>query len=136
MFEYICTIIKVVDGDTVTVDIDLGFNIVLKNQEIRLLGIDTPESRTSNEQEKKQGLLSKQKLKEKLPEGTKQRIKTEKDELDKYGRVLGVFPLENSSVNQWLIDNNYAVPYNGENKDKIVELHLLNRQILINRGEI
>ena len=60
MYEYSCKLVKVIDGDTVDVDIDLGFDIILKKQRVRLAGIDTPESRTSDLDEKKYGLKSKQ----------------------------------------------------------------------------
>jgi len=64
MYQYRAKIIKVLDGDTVEIDLDLGFNIVLANQKVRLAGVDTPESRTSNLEEKPRGLLSKKKLQE------------------------------------------------------------------------
>lgn len=139
MYTYNCKIVKVLDGDTVQVDIDLGFDIVLSNQTIRLSGIDTPESRTTNKEEKERGLLSKKKLTEKLPIGSLQKIQTIKQDNndDKFGRILGVFMTEDDkSLNQWMIDNNYAVSYQGENKELIQEAHQRNKQILIDRGEI
>ena len=139
MYTYNCKINKVIDGDTVLVDIDLGFNIVISNQNIRLSGIDTPESRTSNKEEKERGLLSKKKLAEKLPIGSYQVINTikEDDNDDKFGRILGVFLMEDkTSLNQWMIDNNYAVPYHGENKELLIEAHNLNKQKLVERGEL
>lgn len=139
MFIYNCKINKVLDGDTVLVDIDLGFNIILSNQKIRLAGIDTPESRTTNKEEKERGMLSKKKLSEKLPIGSYQKIQTLKSENvdDKFGRILGVFIIEDgSSLNQWMIDNNYAVLYQGENKELIQEAHQYNKQKLIERGEL
>jgi len=96
MYTYKCRIIKVLDGDTVEVDLDLGFNIRLADQKVRLLGIDTPESRTTNKEEKVRGLLSKKKLQEKLPVGSYVKIVTHKkdDNDDKFGRILGEFILE------------------------------------------
>ena len=70
MYQYRAKILKVLDDDTVEIDLDLGFNIVLSNQKVRLAGIDTPESRTTNTEEKPRGLLSKKKLAEKLPVGS------------------------------------------------------------------
>lgn len=139
MYIYRCKINKVVDGDTVEIDLDLGFNIILANQKVRMAGIDTPESRTANEEEKKRGMISKKKLAEKLPVGSWQRIQTMKADSndDKFGRILGVFIMEDGlSLNQWLIDNNYAVLYQGENKDLVQEMHQYNKQKLIERGEL
>lgn len=139
MYQYRAKILKVLDGDTVEIDLDLGFNIVLANQKVRLAGIDTPESRTANLEEKPRGLLSKKKLQEKLPVGSYAKIETLRPDSndDKFGRILGVFITEDGTrVNQWLIDNNYAVAYMGENKDAVQEAHQRNKQILIERGEL
>lgn len=128
-----------VDGDTVEIDLDLGFNMMLVNQKVRMAGIDTPESRTSNNEEKVRGTLSKKKVAEKLPVGSWQRIQTMKSDAndDKFGRILGVFILEDgTSLNQWMIDNNYAVLYQGENKELVQEQHQYNKQKLIERGEL
>jgi micrococcal nuclease len=139
MYQYRAKILKVLDGDTVQVDLDLGFNIVLANQKVRLAGIDTPESRTANAEEKPRGLLSKKKLTEKLPVGSYAMIETMKSDSndDKFGRILGVFITEDGTrVNQWMIDNNYAVLYLGENKELVQEAHQQNKKILIERGEL
>ena len=139
MFIYRCKILKVLDGDTVEIDLDLGFNIMLANQKVRLAGIDTPESRTSNNEEKPRGLLSKKKVQEKLPVGSWQKIQTMKPDSndDKFGRILGVFIMEDgTSLNQWMIDNNYAVLYSGENKELVQEMHTYNKKKLIERGEL
>lgn len=139
MYIYRAKINKVVDGDTVEIDLDLGFNIVLVNQKVRMAGIDTPESRTANTEEKARGMISKKKLAEKLPVGSWQRIQTMRADSndDKFGRILGVFILEDgTSLNQWMIDNNYAVLYQGENKELVQEGHQYNKQKLIERGEL
>jgi micrococcal nuclease len=139
MYQYKAKILKVIDGDTVEIDLDLGFNIVLANQKVRLAGVDTPESRTTNLEEKPRGLLSKKKLQEKLPVGTWAIIETLRSDNndDKFGRILGVFiAADGTRVNQWLIDNNYAVGYLGENKEIVQEAHQKNKQILIQRGEL
>jgi micrococcal nuclease len=139
MFQYKCRINKVLDGDTVDIDLDLGFNIILANQRVRMAGIDTPESRTSNQEEKPRGQLSKKKLAEKLPLGSWQTIKTLKadDVDDKFGRILGVFIMEDGkSLNEWMCENNYAVAYQGENKQLVQEMHMKNKQVLIARGEL
>jgi micrococcal nuclease len=109
MYQYKCKIIKVLDGDTVDIDLDLGFKIILANQRVRMAGVDTPESRTSIAEEKVRGQLSKKKLAEKLPVGSWQIIETQKPDSndDKFGRILGVFILEDGTrVNDWLIQNN------------------------------
>ena len=69
MYQYSCKINKVIDGDTVDIDLNLGFSIVLAKQRVRMVGVDSPESRTTNKEEKARGLLSKKKLAEKLPVG-------------------------------------------------------------------
>ena len=139
MYQYKCKIIKVLDGDTVDIDLDLGFKIILANQRVRMAGVDTPESRTSIAEEKVRGQLSKKKLAEKLPVGSWQIIETQKSDSndDKFGRILGVFILEDGTrVNDWLIQNNYAVPYKGENKELTQAEHQANKKILIERGEL
>ena len=139
MYQYKCKINKVLDGDTVDIDLDLGFNIVLANQRVRMAGVDTPESRTTNKEEKPRGLLSKKKLAEKLPVGSWQIIETQRSDNndDKFGRILAIFVLEDgTSLNQWMIDNNYAVLYQGENKELVQEMHQYNKTKLIERGEL
>jgi micrococcal nuclease len=139
MYQYKCKINKVLDGDTVDIDLDLGFNIVLANQRVRMAGVDTPESRTANKEEKPRGLLSKKKLAEKLPVGSWQIIETQRSDNndDKFGRILGVFILEDGTkVNEWLIENNYAVPYKGDNKELTQADHQANKKILMERGEL
>jgi micrococcal nuclease len=139
MYQYKAKVLKVLDGDTVDIDLDLGFNIVLANQRVRMAGIDTPESRTVNTEEKVRGQLSKKRLAEKLPVGSWVRIETQKSDSndDKFGRILAVFIMEDgTSLNQWMIDNNYAVLYNGENKELVQEMHRYNKQKLIERGEL
>jgi len=114
------SIAKVVDGDTIDADIDLGFDVSL-NKRIRLAGIDTPESRTKDEYEKKLGLESKEWLKKHL-EGAKDiLIKTElPDSTEKYGRIIGHLYINSGqvSVNNKMIDEGYAWEYDGGTKKK------------------
>ena len=138
MFEYNAVIVKVVDGDTVDVDIDLGFSVWLKKQRVRLYGLDTPESRTRDKEEKKYGLLAKAKVLEHCPIGSKIKVKTQKGKSKgKYGRILGEL-ISDKSVNvyKFLIDNNYGGDYDGFSKYEIEEEHLKNRKIIQKRGEI
>jgi len=137
MYTYSAELLKVIDGDTIEVDFDLGFGVWLRNQRIRLTGIDTPESRTSNKEEKVRGDLSKAKLKEILTVGKRIVITTSIDPNEKYGRILGTITNEQGvNVNKWLIENNYAVVYTGQNKDLVQEAHQKNAVILKARGEI
>ena len=121
MYEYrVKKVLKIVDGDTIDVDIDLGFNISYY-QRVRLAGIDTPESRTTDKKEKELGLEVKDRLKKAIDAATNIIIKTEKpDSSEKYGRILGwVFLDDNKvSINQTLIDEGYAWAYMGETKVK------------------
>ena len=139
MYEYRCRVNKVLDGDTVDIDLDLGFNIILSSQRMRMAGVDTPESRTSDKEEKPRGLLSKKVLSEKLPIGSWIKIRTmnPNNNDDKFGRILGEFILDDGvNVNAWLIENHYAVPYIGENKVLVRDQHQANKKILIARGEL
>jgi micrococcal nuclease len=147
MYEYHCKIIKVIDGDTVDVDIDLGFGVWLKKERVRVNGIDTPESRTRDKEEKKFGLISKNRVKQLLPVGSTQILKTEsdrngEDKKGKFGRILGDFVFTKSvdggrltdRLSDVLIDENMAVRYHGQSKDNIAEQHIKNREVLIGRG--
>ena len=136
MHEYNCTIRRVVDGDTVDVDIDLGFDMWIHNERVRLFGIDTPESRTWDLEEKKAGLFAKDVVLHYLPEGSKQVLRTHKDKVGKYGRVLGEFVIYDSladrqtTINQFMIDHKIGVEYSGKSKDEIVKQHIENRKYL------
>ena len=136
MYEYNCTIRRVVDGDTVDVDIDLGFDMWIHNERVRLFGIDTPESRTRDLEEKKAGLFAKDVVLHYLPEGSKQILRTHKDKVGKYGRVLGEFVIYDSladrqtTINQFMIDHKIGVEYSGKSKDEIVKQHIENRKYL------
>ena len=107
MYEYRAFVRKVYDGDTVTVDIDLGFDVVLKNQKIRLVRINAPEVRGK---ERSEGLKSRDALRAKI--GNRWiKIKTQKDKKCKYGRWLGEIWLEELCVNDWLISEGLAKIY-------------------------
>ena len=121
MYEYnVKKVTGVVDGDTIDVEIDLGFNISF-SQRVRLAGIDTPESRTKDLNEKKLGLESKEWLKSKLKDAENIIIKTElPDSSEKYGRILGWLHIKgfDKSLNQMMIDEGYAWGYLGDTKVK------------------
>ena len=130
---------KVVDGDTIDVTLDLGFDVCTR-QRVRLLGIYTPESRTRDLEEKKFGLLSKKKLKEWCLKA----VASEKDDIEiqlrcpeadsrgKFGRILAeVWVCEDgewTNVNEWMCREGYAVPYVGQNKNDVEALHMANRE--------
>ena len=137
MYEYRAKIIKVIDGDTVDVDIDLGFGISLNNERVRIMGIDTPESRTRDKVEKKFGLASKAKLKSLL--GKKGVLKTQvnkngEDMKGKFGRILGDFQVGARMVTEILCEEGYAVPYFGGSKEDVQKMHQKNREILVKKG--
>ena len=118
---------KVVDGDTIDVVIDLGFDIMYKSR-VRLFGIDTPESRTRDKVEKKYGLLAKQFLKDHLK--GKIVIKTHKDnETGKFGRILGEIFVDGININELMCKKGHAVEYHGHSKDLIEDLHIRNRNL-------
>ena len=132
MYEYRVEIKKVVDGDTVDVDIDLGFGIWMRNERIRLMGIDTPESRTRDLEEKKYGLAAKKFLQNMLEDEGGIILKTDKDAEGKFGRILGTFyrtsTFADQSINDYLVEKHHAVRYYGQSKDDIKEEHLANRE--------
>ena len=111
MYEYRCTLRRVIDGDTIDVDIDLGFKVWLQKERVRLYGINTPESRTRNLAEKKLGLASKARLKELLPKTFI--VRTEKDGKGKFGRILGIPLVDNVNICDKLIEEGYARSYFG-----------------------
>ena len=115
MYEYRCKVVRVIDGDTVDVDIDLGFGVWLHKERVRLYGIDTPESRTRNLTEKALGLKAKDRLIE-LCTGT---LKVKSLGKGKYGRILGIpYTAEGEDICQKLISEGHAVEYWGGTKTK------------------
>ena len=137
--QYEVKVLKIVDGDTVDVDIDLGFGITLRDERVRIMGIDTPESRTSNKVEKVFGLASKNRLKELLGKDAIL-ITTEnkhgEDMKGKFGRVLGDFKVGDKRVTEILIEEGHAVKYHGQNKADVEVAHLANRNRLMTEGVV
>lgn len=137
--EYSVKVLKIVDGDTVDVDIDLGFGIVLTDERVRIMGIDTPESRTSDAVEKVFGLASKHRLKELLE---KEAVlityddKNGEDMKGKFGRILGDFKCGDKTVSQVLIEEGHAVPYHGQAKSDVEVAHMANRNRLMQEGVV
>ena len=145
MYRYKVDVTRIVDGDTIDVDIDLGFGIWMKKQRVRLMGIDTPESRTKDLEEKFYGKQAKKFLTSLLEETEVQLVVHDKG---KFGRIIGelfVIQSENEghpvfeintekSVNQLMMDNYHAVPYMGQSKDDTIKGHMWNRAALNEQG--
>jgi len=142
MYEYRCKILRIVDGDTVDVDIDLGFGVWMHRERVRLAGIDTPESRTRDKVEKKFGLAAKERVKGYMPIGSQQIIVTQKDKTGKFGRILGDFKIyyapedRERTLCSVLIQEGHAVEYEGQSKEAIQEAHLANRERLLAEGKV
>tara|TARA_Y100001938_G_C7996326_1_gene382305 strand:+ start:255 stop:674 length:420 start_codon:yes stop_codon:yes gene_type:complete len=133
MYEYKCHITRIVDGDTVDANIDCGFDIIFKSR-IRLYGVDTPESRTRNLDEKARGKMASAFLQEQINKAKLVKVKTKLDKKGKFGRVLGSIIADDIDLNQAMVDKNLAVAYFGQSKDDIEAEHLVNRQKLIEAG--
>jgi micrococcal nuclease len=134
MYEYGCKVTRVVDGDTIDVDLDLGFDIIYKCR-VRLYGIDTPESRTRNKDEKVRGKLAAKFLQDAISNGKNVILQTQlKDSKGKFGRVLASVVVDEININQQMVTNHLAVRYEGQSKKDIQLEHLKNRDILIQRG--
>ena len=140
MHEYKVNILRVVDGDTVDVDIDLGFGMWLRKERVRVMGIDTPESRTSDKMEKVFGLAAKNRLISLL--GAEAILHTQvskkgEDMKGKFGRVLGNFvSLNGEKCAAVLIREGHAVAYQGGSKENIASQHLANRERLVREGAV
>ena len=134
MYEYRVKVVKIVDCDTVDVYIDLGFGVWLKKERIRMFGIDTPESRTRDLDEKKYGLMAKDYITRLLDDEGGIVLKTHKDAEGKYGRILGELwrttDFADTSINDLMIKNHHAVSYHGQSKDDIAEQHIVNRGLV------
>ena len=137
MYTYKAQVTRVVDGDTIDVDIDLGFGMVYKKQRVRMMAIDTPESRTRDLEEKFYGKESKYFLQD-LIQSVEDKVTLISHEKGKFGRILGEIFIEGEekSVNQLMVDDHHAVPYYGGNKDLTNEHHMLNRKALNEQGII
>jgi len=140
MYEYKCKILKVIDGDTVDVDLDLGFGVWLNNERVRIMGIDTPESRTSDKIEKLFGMAAKERLSSLL--GSEAILdtminKNGENMKGKFGRILGNFRTINGEhCADVLMKEGHAVAYGGGSKDSVQAQHLINRQKLIDEGKV
>tara|TARA_R110000823_G_scaffold266489_5_gene386232 strand:- start:20 stop:508 length:489 start_codon:yes stop_codon:yes gene_type:complete len=139
--EYDVTVIKVVDGDTVDVDIDLGFGVCLKDERVRIMGIDTPESRTRDKVEDLFGEAAKARLKVLMKHGGKlitTEDKSGEDMKGKFGRILGDFKVDYNGemklVTEIMALEGHCVPYFGGSKEETQAAHIVNRERLLAEG--
>jgi len=135
--EYDVVVLKVIDGDTVDVDIDLGFGVMLKDERVRIMGIDTPESRTSDRVEDLFGEAAKSRLKELMKNGAKLITTEDKNGEDmkgKFGRILGDFKVDGRLVTEIMIEEGHCVPYFGGSKEEVQAQHMKNRDRLLAEG--
>lgn len=143
MYEYKATVVKVIDGDTVDVDIDLGFGVMLSDERVRIMGIDTPESRTRDKVEDLFGEAAKARVKQLL--GNRVILKTQinkhgEDMKGKFGRILGDFKVYDHATDSWcmltdiLIKEGHAVAYFGGSKEEIAMKHMANREKILREG--
>ena len=135
MYDYRCKIVRVIDGDSILVDIDLGFDTWRCGESIRLFGVDCPECRSRDKDEKAAGLAAKDYVKGLLHDGGTYTLTTK--EKGKFGRYLGVIKLEDgTSINGELVKENLAVAYHGQNKSEIQNAHKENYKKLKEKGII
>lgn len=132
MYTYKAKVKRIIDGDSIIIDIDLGFDTWIKEQSVRLYGIDTPEVRTKDPLEKAHGKLAKAFVEKVLPKGAEVAITTVKDG-DKFGRVLGIVRTSGGiDIASALLEERLAVAYDGsKSKEEIKYEHIRNREILI-----
>ena len=139
MYEYKATLDRVVDGDTIDLNIDLGFDTWIHKMRVRVHHVDTPEKRTRDPLEKFFGYLASDYVLDKLINANKIIVKTTLDgPRDKYGRVLGVIWVDDdaTSLNDQLIENHYAVKYEGQNKSLVEAEHINNMKTLVEGNEV
>ena len=126
--KYQLALNRVVDGDTIDADIILGFGVVLQNRRIRLAGVDTPEVRTRDDEEKEFGLRAKAFVVNWCASERELLLVIKGDEYDKFGRILGdVQDVSGNSLVKDLISSYHGVAYEGQSKDDIKKAHLENR---------
>lgn len=139
MYEYRAKVINVVDGDTVDVDIDLGFDIILRDERVRIMNIDTPETRTTDRVEKLFGNLATERVKELLDGNVILYTKLNKQGEDmrgKFGRVLGDFKIGDKLLTDILVEEGHAVKYNELSEQDMKNQHLANRKKLLSEGVV
>ena len=137
MYEYKATVKRIIDGDSLVLDIDLGFYMFMNETKIRLYGLDTPEMNSEDPLLRLQAIMATRYLYDNLQVGEKVTIKTVLDKREKYGRLLAtVFTKEGLNINEGLIQNKLAVPYHNLTREEQIQKHYENQEYLINKGFI
>lgn len=137
MYEYKATVKRIIDGDSLILDIDLGFYMFMNETKIRLYGLDTPEMASEDPLLRLQAVLATRYLFDNLQVGEKVIIKTVLDKREKYGRLLAtVFTKDGLNINEGLVQNKLAVSYHNLTREEQIQKHYENQQYLINKGFI
>ena len=137
MYEYKATVKRIIDGDSVVLDIDLGFYIFMNETKIRLYGIDTPEMNSEDPLLRLQAVLATRYLYDNMPVGSKVTIKTVLDKREKYGRLLATIITEDGfNINEGLLNNKLAISYKNLTREEQIQKHYENQEYLIMRGFI
>jgi endonuclease YncB( thermonuclease family) len=137
MYEYKATVKRIIDGDSLILDIDLGFYMFMNETKIRLYGLDTPEMTSEDPLLRLQGVLATRYLFDNLQIGDKVIIKTVLDKREKYGRLLAtIITNDGLNINEGLIQNKLAVSYHNLTRDEQIQKHYENQEYLINKGFI
>ena len=137
MYEYNAKVVRILDADSIIVDIDLGFNIILNNHYIRLEGIDAPELRSKNKIEKEAALVAKKFVEDRISVGDNIYIKIYPNKYDKFGRTLGtIFTKEYENINENLLKNKLVVKYTGQSTKQLKIDHETNLKTLVEMNVI
>lgn len=137
MYEYKATVKRVIDGDSLVLDIDLGFYMFMNETKIRLYGLDTPEMNSEDPLLRLQAVLATRYLYDNLPVGSKVIIKTILDKREKYGRLLAtIFAEDGFNINDGLLNNKLAISYNNLTREEQIQKHYENQEYLIQKGFI
>ena len=137
MYEYKATVKRIIDGDSVVLDIDLGFYMFMNETKIRLYGLDTPEMNSEDPLLRLQAVLATRYLYDNMPVGSKVTISTVLDKREKYGRLLATIITEDGfNINEGLLNNKLAISYKNLTREEQIQKHYENQEYLIMRGFI
>ena len=137
MYEYKATVKRIIDGDSLILDIDLGFYMFMNETKIRLYGLDTPEMTSEDPLLRLQAIMATRYLFDNLKVGDKVTIKTVLDKREKYGRLLAtIITKDGLNINEGLIQNKLAVSYHNLTREEQIQKHYENQEYLINKGFI